>query len=152
MLNLNISVSETLKQVYATSALHCFMCKNNANKPVLLTPDRRPVLHLLIRDSFHFVIVDMLPRVVTTSTAIDDDDEIMSVSLDINPDTGNGSAIARLAETAIAYYALHLVYVNENLELAREYGIKAEEMMKKLRDYVTAICLKNPQQITPHSL
>ena len=152
MLNLNISVSETLKQVYATSALHCFMCKNKGTKPALLTPDRRASLHLLIRDSFRFVIVGVLPRVITSSTSIDDDDEILSVSMDINADSCNVPTIINITETAIAYYTLHLVYVNEDLELAREYGIKAEEMMKKLRDYITGICLKNATNVTSYSL
>lgn len=152
MLNLNISVSETLKQVYATSALHCFMCKNKETKPALLTPDRRASLHLLIRDSFRFVIVGVLPRVITSSTSIDDDDEILSVSMDINADSCNVPTIINITETAIAYYTLHLVYVNEDLELAREYGIKAEEMMKKLRDYITGICLKNATNVTSYSL
>ena len=151
MLNLNISVSETLKQVYATSALHCFMC-NKETKPALLTPDRRASLHLLIRDSFRFVIVGVLPRVITSSTSIDDDDEILSVSMDINADSCNVPTIINITETAIAYYTLHLVYVNEDLELAREYGIKAEEMMKKLRDYITGICLKNATNVTSYSL
>ncbi len=109
MLNLNISVSETLKQVYASSALRCYVNSNHNVKPALLPPDRKPALHLLVRDAFSFVIVDMLPNVSSTSMTIDDKDEILSVTLDVSVKKGEGMIIAKLVESAIAFYTLHLV-------------------------------------------
>ncbi len=103
MLNLNISVSETLKQVYASSALRCYVNSNHNVKPALLTPDRKPALHLLVRDAFSFVIVDMLPNVSSTSMTIDDKDEILSVTLDVSVKKGEGMIIAKLVESAIAF-------------------------------------------------
>ena len=152
MLNLNISVSETLKQIYASSALHCYVNANKAVKPAMLTPDRKAALHLLVRDAFSFVIVDMLPCVASTSTSIDDKDEILSVNLDLKIQKGEGMLVAKLVESAIAFYTLHLVYVGEDNSLSGEYEKRAEDCMRKLLEYTRNSKLDNISNVKPYFL
>lgn len=150
MLNLNISVSETLKQVYASSALRCYMGAEKGVKPALLTSDRRPALHLLVRDAFSFVIVDMLPNVASMATAIDDNDEILSVNLDIDANKGEGFEITHLVTSAIAFYTLYLVYIGADIAMAKEFGALAEKSVERIRCMVREAKLVNPGCVTPH--
>ena len=147
MMNLNISVSETLKEVYAASAMRCYVSANKSEKPVMLTPDRRGALRLLVRDAFCYVVVSMLPNVVTTSTGTDEDDEILSVSLDLPCEEGKVALICSLLQMAITAYVLHIVYVGSDEEFSREWSAKMERYVAKVNEYASGVRLKNVGRI-----
>ncbi len=153
-ISLNLSTTAIANEIYAVSALRC-LTTGDDSRPAILTRDHLPALRLLIKDAFAFVIMKIINYVedcnLNNETATNpqqnnqNDDEVLSVDVLVSNDvTATIAGTMRVAlEHAIANYALHICYINNNDDTSNHYLDVAKNGIASLRQLLSTTHFRN---------
>lgn len=79
-IGISISIDDTLRRIYALSALRTYMNSEEREIP-MLTPDNRLALAGLVRDAFSQLMLNLIPHVAACSIPDDETEDLLAFDL-----------------------------------------------------------------------
>lgn len=157
-ISLNLSTSAILQNIYASSALYCLNNGDSDTLPPILSRDHQPALLRLVKDAFAFVTLRFIAHVeacnLNDETAVGNPDDptkdmILTIDLRAGDDTPNSVAAAlRVSlEHAIAAYALHIAFINNDDTASSTHLSTANSHTGQIARLLS--CPYSPTHITP---
>ncbi len=142
-ISLSLSTKAITQEIYAASALRCLQNLKGDTRPPLLTHDREPALHLLVKDSFAHMVLRLLPHIADCDMSAQpalDGEIIMRADFIVPAGFPAKTAIAvrHAVEHAIAMDALHLCYMGHDDSLSRRHAALANETLEEIKRLLSA--------------
>ncbi len=131
-IRISISIDDTLRRVYALSALRTYMNSKERDVP-MLTPDNRLALAGLVRDAFSQLALSLMPNVVACSIPEDDTEDLLSLDLSLAEGAATASTLRHAIENVLADSAMGAAMSDVDSSLSHQFYESAERGLDGVR-------------------
>lgn len=135
---LSLSTDAITEQILAIAALNGLQYRLDDDNIPMLTTDQRPALTMQVKSSFAFILLHMMPHVVSCNInepATDDSDNLLLLELSLDTAATDMTALTvRTAiERAIVMDTLHACYLGHDTGMSDRYKALADESLTEVR-------------------
>lgn len=120
-ITITISVDDTLRRIYALSALRTYMNSREREVP-MLTPDNRLALAGLVGDAFSQLALELMPHVVACHLPENDGDDLMSLEIEADREIAVAApALRRAIGNVVSDSVMGAVLADVDGSLSRQF-------------------------------
>lgn len=120
-IRISISIDDTLRRIYALSALRTYMNSQEREVP-MLTPDNRLALAGLVGDAFSQLALGLMPHVVACQLPEEGKGDLLSMDLAVDGEMSPAvPALRRAIENVLSDSVMGALFADSDSSLSRQF-------------------------------